>query len=149
MAEFLTQRQILARRAEYLRTNMTKYEKKLWFEFLRGYEVVFKPQKVIGNYIVDFYCRKARLSIEIDGDSHYEEKAIGYDRTRTLFLEVREIKEIRFTNLEVLEDFSGVCEVIDGEVRKRRNDIDSSNYIKLKTREEDVSRETFSSSKLV
>lgn len=145
MAERLMRRQILARRADRLRKNMTACEKKLWFEFLAGYEVSFRPQKVIGNYIVDFYCRKARLSIEVDGDSHYREKALEYDKTRTVFLETKEIKEIRFTNSEVLNDFEGVCEVIDMEVRKRRNDLSSSNFKELKRREENVSRETFSS----
>ena len=145
MVEHLMRRQVLARRADHLRRNMTVCEKKLWFEFLAEYDVSFRLQKVIGNYIVDFYCRKARLSIELDGDSHYGKRALEYDRIRTVFLETREIKELRFTNSDVMNDFEGVCEVIDKEVRRRRNDVDSSNFKELKHREENVSRETFSS----
>ena len=124
----VTRRQELARHADYLRRNMTFYEKKLWFEFLAEHEFSFRPQKVIGNYIVDFFCKKVRLSIELDGDSHYTPKAIEYDKVRTIFLETREIKELRLTNTEIIENFEGVCEFIDQEVRKRRNDIDESNF---------------------
>lgn len=144
MAECLTRRQVLARRADRLRRNMTTYEKRLWFGYLAEYEVSFRPQKVIGNYIVDFYCKKARLSVEIDGDSHFEERALEYDEIRTMFLETKEIKELRFTNNDILNDFEGVCEVIDAEVRKRRNDLSFSNFKEFKHREENVSRETFS-----
>lgn len=134
MEDKLTHRQVLARRAEELRRNMTPFEKKLWFDFLASYEVSFRPQKVIGNYIVDFYCRKARLSIEIDGDTHYNKKAMEYDKVRTCFLESREIKELRFTNLDIAQNFDGVCEVIDNEVNLRRNDLVSSNFRDLKSR---------------
>lgn len=65
-------RSILAQRAEYLRCNMTDAEKKLWIKFLRGYPINFVCQKVIGPYIVDFYCRKVKLAIELDGSQHYE-----------------------------------------------------------------------------
>ena len=124
----VTRRQELARHADYLRRNMTFCEKKLWFDFLAEHELSFRPQKVIGNYIVDFFCKKVRLSIELDGDSHYTPKAIEYDKVRTIFLETREIKELRFTNTEIVENFEGVCEFIDQEIRKRRNDIDESNF---------------------
>lgn len=113
---------------------MTVYEQKLWFEFLQGYEVSFRKQKVIGSYIVDFYCRKARLSIEIDGESHFTQAAETYDMYRTRFLELREIKELRFTNADVRDNFEGVCEVIHEEVVKRRNDLNGSNFSSLRNR---------------
>ena len=65
-------RQLLSQRAENMRKQMTPAEKALWFRFLREYPLPFVAQKVIGEYIVDFYCRRVRLSIELDGDSHYE-----------------------------------------------------------------------------
>ena len=88
-----TRRQLLAQRAENMRNQMTYPERRLWFSFLREYPTPFVAQKVIGSYIVDFYCRKARLSIELDGDSHYTESQKEYDRVRTTFLEILEIKE--------------------------------------------------------
>ena len=119
----LTRRQILARRAEHLRRNMTCLERELWRHFLCRYEPPFRAQKVIGNYIVDFYCRAVRLSIEIDGDSHYEPRSIEYDKTRTMFLATQEIKELRFTNREIRDEFEGVCAVIDEVVKSRRHDL--------------------------
>lgn len=82
-----------------------------------------RAQKVIGSYIVDFYCRKVRLSIELDGDSHYTKGQKEYDRIRTTYLEMMEIKELRFTNNDIVENLEGVCETIHAEVLNRRNDI--------------------------
>lgn len=115
-------RAILAQRAALMRRYMTNAEKKLWLLFLREYQVPFVAQKVIGNYIVDFYCRKTRLSIELDGSQHYEPENLAYDRIRTSYLEMLEIKELRFPNTVVFENFEGVCEVIHNEVESRRND---------------------------
>ena len=128
----LTRRQILARRAEEMRRNMTACEKKLWYDYLAEHEFSFRPQKVIGNYIVDFYCRKVRVSIEVDGDSHYNPQSVEYDRCRTTFLSTREILELRFTNTEIRENFEGVCEVIEATVNARRNDVDHSNFAELR-----------------
>ena len=58
-------RQLLSQRAENMRKQMTPAEKALWFRFLREYPLPFVAQKVIGEYIVDFYCRRVRLSMGI------------------------------------------------------------------------------------
>lgn len=121
----------LAEYAHNLRLNMTWAEKRLWYSFLASYPIPFVAQKVIGNYIVDFYCNRVRLSIEIDGDSHYEARQMKYDRTRTTFLEMMEIKELRFTNLDIRDDFESVCEIIHNEVNKRRNDVHDDGFQKL------------------
>ena len=55
---------------------MTAEERHLWYDFLKSYPVRFLRQKVIDNYIVDFYCHSARLIIELDGSQHYEEKGM-------------------------------------------------------------------------
>jgi very-short-patch-repair endonuclease len=57
--------------AKELRKEMTKQERHLWYDFLRYYSVKIYKQKVIDNFIVDFYCHKARLVIELDGSQHY------------------------------------------------------------------------------
>ena len=73
--------------AKKLRKNMTPWERKLWYEFLRSYPVRFQRQKAIGNYIADFYCAKAKLVIELDGGGHYEEMQKEKDDVRTEHLE--------------------------------------------------------------
>jgi len=69
--------------AKELRKNMTRQERKLWYEFLRNYEIKFQRQKAIGNYIVDFYCYRAGLIIELDGSGHYFDMQIEKDTKRT------------------------------------------------------------------
>ena len=64
--------QLLLSNARRLRKNMTKEERHLWYDFLRGLPVMVHRQKVIGKYIVDFYIAEANLVIELDGSQHYE-----------------------------------------------------------------------------
>ena len=99
--------------AKALRKNMTKEERHLWYDFLRNYPVRFTRQKVIDNYIVDFYCHSARLIIELDGSQHYEEKEILKDKIRTQKIEERNLKVIRIPNNEITNNFEGVCEYVD------------------------------------
>jgi very-short-patch-repair endonuclease len=101
-----------------LRKNMTKEERHLWYDFLRSYSVRFIRQKIIGNYIVDFYCAKANLVIELDGSQHYDEIIKIKDIERTKYLESQGLKVIRIPNNEVNNNFRGVCEFIDSEVEK-------------------------------
>ena len=101
-----------------LRKNMTKEERHLWYDFLRGYPIRFIRQKIIGNYIVDFYCAKAGLVIELDGSQHYEHKGLVEDLERTKYLETQGLKVIRIPNNEIHNNFSGVCEFIDNEVKQ-------------------------------
>ena len=107
-------------RAQTLRKSATKEERHLWFDFLKNYPVQFRRQKVIGPYIVDFFCEKAKLTIELDGSQHYEGNGPEYDRKRTEFLEqVQKLQVLRFTNLEIKQNFQGVCMEIDRVVRER------------------------------
>ena len=99
--------------AKTLRKNMTKEERHLWYDFLRNYPVRFRRQKVIGAYIVDFYCADARLIIELDGSQHYEDLNRKNDAVRTEYLEQQGFSVIRIPNNEVMNNFSGVCEHID------------------------------------
>ncbi|MDD3400531.1 MAG: endonuclease domain-containing protein [Eubacteriales bacterium] len=103
--------------AKALRKNMTPWERKLWYEFLRSYPVRFQRQKAIGNYIVDFYCAKARLVVELDGGGHYEEKQLAKDAIRTAELEKMNLKLIRLCNLDIDRNFYQACEAIDFAVK--------------------------------
>ena len=105
--------------ARSLRKNMTRQEKHLWYDFLRDYPVKWYRQRSVGRFIVDFFCFKARLVIELDGSQHYTEDGMEYDSIRTDILEKYNLEVLRFTNLEVDENFRGVCETIHGKVRER------------------------------
>ena len=98
--------------ARELRSEMTKYERHLWYDFLRGYPVRFQRQKPIGRYIADFYCAKARLVIELDGSGHYDSAQEQYDRDRTAYLENMGLHVLRYTNLRIVREFRAVCEDI-------------------------------------
>ena len=88
----------LTSNARQLRKNMTKEERHLWFDFLRDYPVRFLRQKVIDNYIVDFYCHQARLIIELDGSQHYEPAQVQGDNLRTEKLQQRNLTVLRIPN---------------------------------------------------
>ena len=96
-----------------LRKEQTKEEALLWYNFLSKHPMRFRRQYIIGNYIVDFYCHKAKLVVELDGSQHYEEVGQKHDNTRTAYLESQKLKVLRFSNLDVLQNFSSVCEAID------------------------------------
>ena len=98
--------------AKTLRKNMTREERHLWYDFLRGYSPRFLRQKVIDGYIVDFYCHAARLVVELDGSQHYEEKGLLADQIRTDRLEERRLTVLRIPNNAVKQNFPGVCEFI-------------------------------------
>lgn len=104
--------------AKTLRKNMTPWERKLWYDFLRNYPVRFQRQKAIGNYIVDFYCAKAGLVIELDGGGHYAARQAQKDNLRTQELESMKITVLRICNLDVERNFKGVCEYIDLAVQR-------------------------------
>ena len=106
--------------ARELRKDMTKYEKKLWYDYLRSYPVRFQRQKLLGNYIADFYCAKAKLVIELDGSGHFEEQQEKADVERTHELNKMGITVLRFTNLQIVREFEGVCLTIHSTVEKLR-----------------------------
>ena len=105
--------------AGQLRKDMTPWERKLWYEYLREYPVRFQRQKAIGDYIVDFYCAKAGLVVELDGGGHYEPEQMQADAIRTQELEKMNLQVLRICNLDVDKNLAGVCEYIDLAVRER------------------------------
>ena len=104
--------------ARQLRKEMTKEERHLWYDYLRAYPVRFLRQRVIGKYIVDFYCAEAKLIVELDGSQHYEGENIEKDAQRTAFLEGYGLRVIRIPNNEVKKNFRGVCAYIDAVIRQ-------------------------------
>ena len=104
--------------AKQLRKEKTKEERHLWYDFLRSYPVRFNRQKVMGKYILDFYCAEAKLAIELDGSQHYEDANMVSDAERSAFLEGYGLTVIRIPNNEISKNFRGVCEFIDTAVRQ-------------------------------
>ncbi len=88
---------------------MTDEEKHLWYDFLKNLPVSFNRQKVIGKYIVDFYCAKSKLVIEIDGSQHYEDEGLEKDKQRDKYLQSLGLTVIRYTNLDINLRFEDVC----------------------------------------
>lgn len=107
------------RRAQFLRNNATKQKNELWYKFLRRYPVHFYRQKVIGSYIVDFYCPTAKLVIELDGVHHNEPAQAAYDLERTRYLNTRGLCVLRFHNKEVDYHMRYVCNTIQETVKQR------------------------------
>ena len=108
----------LTANARTLRKNMTKEERHLWYDFLKSYSVRFLRQKVIDNYVVDFYCHSARLIIELDGSQHYEGKALLKDKIRTEIIKKRNLTVVRIPNNEINKNFDGVYQYIDAFVKQ-------------------------------
>ena len=92
-----------------LRKNMTNEEKHLWYDFLKDLDITVHRQKVIFNYIVDFYIPSCKIVIEIDGSQHYEEEKRKNDIERDFKLRSEGIKVLRYTNLQIKRDFKNVC----------------------------------------
>ncbi len=107
--------------ARKLRKNMTKEEKHLWYDFLSSYSIRFLRQRVLYNYIVDFYCARAKLVIELDGDQHYQQAEQLCDELRDKQLQSYGIKVMRFSNYDIHYNFEDVCDTIDKEVQTRIN----------------------------
>lgn len=116
--EFLPRAKVLKPCSRKLRTNATKQEHRLWYGFLRECEPRFTRQRIIGRYIVDFYCHEAALVIEVDGGHHYKPDVMKYDKARTEYLNTLGLQVLRFANNEVDENFEGVCTSILKKIHK-------------------------------
>ena len=98
--------------AQKLRKEMTREERHLWYDFLKGLPVTFNRQKVIGSYIADFYCASAKIIVELDGSQHYEEKGVNQDEKRDAYFSELGIKVLRYSNYDITIHFDSVCEDI-------------------------------------
>lgn len=102
----------LSELARTLRKNMTRHERHLWYDFLKGLPVMVHRQKVIGPYIVDFYIAGKKLVIELDGSQHYSIPGKQADVLRDTYLREQGLTVLRYANSDVDGNFAGVCEDI-------------------------------------
>ena len=120
----------LTEKARENRKNPTPAEQKLWFEVLQNKRLnnlKFTRQKPLDKYIVDFYCAALMLAIEIDGDTHAEQRQ--YDETRTRRLNRLSVAVIRYTNAEVMNNLEGVYEDLLKRVAERQSATSSTPLI--------------------
>lgn len=118
--EFLYQNKIFKDRRKELRNDSTEFERLLW-DKLKGSRLnglKFTRQYSVGPYILDFYCPKLRLGIELDGNQHREKDAVLYDKDRTDYLEAANINIIRFWNEEITTNILKVLEKIQCEITR-------------------------------
>ena len=115
----MSSNELLLRRSQALRKEMTLEERILWYQFLRKHRVQWNRQKVIGQYIVDFYCKTCSLIVELDGSQHYDAAGQAYDRQRTAYLQSLGLTVLRFSNTDIKKNLPGVCEAIDHVVAQR------------------------------
>jgi len=101
-------------RRRELRRRLTIAEARLWnhLKASKLYGRKFRRQHSVGRYILDFYCPRERLAVELDGAAHDHEAAQNHDALRTLFLQSAGIRLVRFENREVIENLEGVLGVI-------------------------------------
>ncbi len=102
----------LSPNARNLRKEMTKEERRLWYDFLKGLPVTVHRQKVIGPYIVDFYIASTKTVIELDGSQHYEGSGPEKDAQRDAYLRDHGLQVLRYSNLDVIRHFDAVCQDI-------------------------------------
>ncbi|MGA2526581.1 MAG: DUF559 domain-containing protein [Smithellaceae bacterium] len=100
--------------ARNLRSNMTDAERLIWSKIRRKQlgDFQFYRQKNIGHYIVNFYCSKGKLIVEIDGGQHYESDGMIKDRERDLYLQMLGFTVLRFSDIDILKNIDGVIERI-------------------------------------
>ncbi len=88
---------------------MTKQEKHLWYDFLKKLPITVNRQKVIGDYIVDFYCVTEKLVIELDGAQHYDKEGLKKDLIRDEYMKSLGLTVLRYTNADINNNFDNVC----------------------------------------
>ncbi|MBQ6720100.1 MAG: endonuclease domain-containing protein [Oscillospiraceae bacterium] len=98
--------------AKRLRKTMTKEERHLWYDCLKQLPLTVHRQKVLGQYIVDFYIASRKLVIELDGSQHYEEIHRQKDVLRDQYLDSIGCKVLRYSNADVNCRFAEVCQDI-------------------------------------
>jgi very-short-patch-repair endonuclease len=128
MKRFLDYNKHLKQQARDLRKNMTKAEIKLWKEFLVAFSYKCYRQKIIDNFIVDFYCPKLKLVIELDGAKHFTDEGIAYDEERTNILNGYGLFVLRFSNDVVMNNFEYVKQKISNFETQNHPNFETQNH---------------------
>ena len=102
----------LTKNAQALRRNMTKEARHLWYDFLKTLPIPIYRQKTFHHYILDFYCAKANIVIELAGTQHLEDKGAVDDRVRDAYLKKYGLTILRYSNADIHNRFESVCEDI-------------------------------------
>ncbi len=121
MGHYIPYNPSLTEKARENRKSPTPAEAKMWLEVLQDKRFAgfkFTRQKPLDEYIVDFYCAELMVAIEIDGDSHAEQR--DYDRQRTGHLNQLGIEVIRYANRDIMTNLTGVYEELSGWIEGRR-----------------------------
>ena len=105
--------------ASNLRKAMTKEERHLWYDCLKLLPVTVHRQKVLGNYIVDFYIASGKIVIELDGSQHYQQDNRRKDALRDAYLESLGCQVLRYANSDVNLRFESVCEDIYNHIKEK------------------------------
>ena len=93
----------------------------MWYQFLQKYPIKIYKQRIIESFIVDFYCSRAQLVIEVDGSQHYTDQGEAYDLERSSILARYNLLVLRFSNREVDQEFEAVCTQIHNTIQSRIN----------------------------
>ena len=109
--------------SQNLRKNMTPQEKHLWYDFLKRLPLTVKRQKIVNGYILDFYISSAHIAIELDGSQHHTPKNLETDKKRDDDLLLKGIKVLRYSNLDIDNDFYAVCKNILSELGLNEGDL--------------------------
>jgi very-short-patch-repair endonuclease len=119
------------KRRKALRRNMPEAEIILWSK-LKGKQIYgykFRRQYSVGTYVVDFYCPKLKLAIEVDGISHLQPGSETRDNERQKYIETYGIRFLRYINTDIYENLEGVIEQIGETIQElegKRNILNSS-----------------------
>ena len=111
-------KKVMQSRRRALRSNMPKSEVLLWSK-LKNKQILgerFLRQYSVDQYVLDFYCPRLKLAIEVDGDSHFVPGTEEYDKARQEYIESFGIRFLRFTNPDVCDNLDGVCHMIFEEI---------------------------------
>ena len=110
----------LTSNAKNLRKTMTKEERHLWYDCLKQLPVTVHRQKVLGNYIVDFYIASGKIVIELDGSQHYQEEHRQRDLQRDINLRENGCIVLRYSNEDINQRFDYVCEDVWNHINKEK-----------------------------
>ena len=124
MEDYKSNKKELIKFRKTLRNNLTPAEATLWKHIKNKqiYNIQWRRQFSIGTYILDFYCPKAKLAIELDGKEHYTIAGDKYDCERDIFISSKGIKILRYENKDIWESFERVVEEINKELQHRINE---------------------------